>query len=153
VHVRRFRVGYDLILFSPLLSYAVLALIALVGAMLGLGGDIEGMTLTAWNTAIVTLLVIGIALYAYGYLKREATRSEAKLLFTSSFFFILWGALTYFFASGLYTATVDRGLNPGMRLSTIWDYMEFWTWQLKAILWIGSGFLFAATSLIKIRAH
>jgi hypothetical protein len=55
--IRHFRVGYILILFTPVLSFAVLGL--LVGIIESLGG--EGETLTAWNVSILVLSIIGIA--------------------------------------------------------------------------------------------
>ena len=109
--------------------------------------------LTAWNVSIMVLWIIGIALYIYGYVRREATDTEAKVILLFSFFLVPWGVLTYLWASGLYSATVFRTMNPGMTALTGWDYMEFWTWELKAILWIGSGLLLAVTSLMKMHAR
>jgi len=111
------------------------------------------MVRTAWNSSIVILLIIGIALYMYGYLRRQATDVEAKVILLFSFFLVLWGVFTYLFASGFYRNLIDWSMNPGVRALTIWDYMEYWTWELKAILWIGTGLLLAVTSLVKIRAR
>jgi len=43
-------------------------------------------------------------------------------------------------------------MNPVMRVLTIWDYLEFWTWELKGILWIGTALLLIVTSLVKMHA-
>jgi hypothetical protein len=128
------------------LSLAVLGLLGIVIESLGE----EGETLTAWNVLIVVLLIIGIAFYIHGYVRRETTDAEAKVILLFSFFLIPWGVFTYYFVSGLYSAAVFRIMNPGMSALTIWDYMEYWTWELKAILWIGTGLLLIVTSLLKI---
>ena len=82
--IRYFRVGCILILLTPVLSLAVLSL--LVGVIESLGG--EGETLTAWNVSILVLWIIGIALCIYGYVRREATDAEAKVILLFSFFLI-----------------------------------------------------------------
>jgi hypothetical protein len=108
------------------------------------------MLVTALHTSIVALLIIGIALYIYGYLKREATDAEAKVILLFSFFLIPWGVFTYLFALGFYSDLVDWSMNPGVRALTIWDYMEYWAWELKGILWIGIGLLLMLTSFVKM---
>jgi hypothetical protein len=146
--IRHFRVGYILILFTPPLSFAVLGL--LVGIIESLDG--EGEMLTAWNILIMVLWIIGISLYTYGYVRGEATGAEARMILLFGFFFIPWGLFTYLFASGLRIATIFRSMNPGMSGLTIWDYLEFWVWELKGILWIGTGLLLIVTSLVEVQA-
>ncbi len=147
--IRHFRVGYILILLTPALSLLVLTLVvlALVGTQNYL---LPIMLVTGSHTSVTALLIIGITLYMYGYLKREATDAEAKMILLFSFFLILWGVLTYLFASGFYSNLIDWSTNPGVRALTIWDYMEYWTWELKGILWIGTGLLLIVTSSVKI---
>jgi hypothetical protein len=111
------------------------------------------MLVTALNASVVVLLIIGIGLYTYGYLRREATDAETKVILMLSFFLILWAVFTYLLASGLYSDEIRWSMNPGVRALTIWDYMEYWTWGLKAISWIGSGLLLAVTSLVKMHAR
>lgn len=147
--IRHFRVGYILILLTPVLSFTVLGLLA--GIIESLGG--EGETLTAWNVSILVLWTSGMSLYIYGYVRREATDAEAKVILLFSFFLIPWAVFTYLFASGLFSATVFRIMNPGMSALTVWDYLEYWTWEVKAISWIGSGLLLAVTSLMKMHAR
>ena len=150
--IRYFRVGYILVLLTPVLSFVVLTLTVLTFA--GIQNYLLPiMVLTAWNSSIVILLIIGIALYMYGYLRREAVGREAKVILLFSVFLVLWGVLTYLFASGFYKDLIDWSMNPGMRALTIWDYMEYWTWELKAISWTGSGLLLAVTSLMKMHAR
>lgn len=150
--IRYFRVGYILVLLTPVLSFVVLTSTVLTFA--GIQNYLLPiMVLTAWNSSIVILLIIGIALYMYGYLRRETVGPEAKVILLFSVFLVLWGVLTYLFASGFYKDLIDWSMNPGMRALTIWDYMEYWTWELKAILWIGSGLLLAATSLVKMHSR
>jgi hypothetical protein len=115
-----------------------------------LGG--EGETLTAWNISIVVLWIIGIALYIDGYVRKETTDAEAKVILLFSGLLIPWGVFTYLFVSGFYSDLIDWSMNPGVRALTVWDYMEYWTWELKAILWIGTGLLLIVTSLVKISA-
>ncbi len=110
------------------------------------------MLTTELNASIVALLIIGIALYMYGYLRREATDAEAKVTLLIGFFLILWGVFTYLIASGFYNDAIVGSMNPGVRALTMWDYMEYWTWELKGILGIGTGLLLAVTSLTKMYA-
>jgi hypothetical protein len=105
---------------------------------------------TASNASVVGLLIIGIALYIYGYLRREATDAEAKMILLLSLFLIPWAVFTYLLASGFYSDLIRWSMNPGVRALTVWDYMEYWTWELKAILWIGTGLLLIVTSLAKM---
>jgi cbb3-type cytochrome oxidase subunit 3 len=136
-------------LLTPVLSFAVFVLLA--GIIESFGG--EGETLTAWNVSIFALCIIGLSLYTYGYARREATDVEAKVILLFSFLLIPWALLTYLFASGLFSATVVRIMNPGMSALTVWDYLEYWTWELKAISWISSGLLLIVTSLVKMHAR
>jgi hypothetical protein len=118
---------------------------------------LEGGAFTAWNVSILVIWIIGMALYLYGYVRREATDAEATVILLFSFLLIPWAVFTYLFASELYNATVIRiinpgtgELNPGMSPLTMWDHLEYSTWELKAIVWIASGFVLIATSLLKI---
>jgi hypothetical protein len=107
------------------------------------------MLLIAWNVSIMILWLTGIALYMYGYVRREVTDTERKVILLFSLFLIAWAVLTYLVASALYLDLIDWSKNPGVRALTIWDNMEYWTWELKAILWIGSGLLLIVTSVMK----
>jgi hypothetical protein len=149
--IRHFRAGYILILLTPFLSFAV---ILEVGKALTESQNylLPVMLITELNASIVALLIIGIALYMYGYLRREARDAEAKVTLLISFFLILWGVFTYLIASGFYNDLIVRSMNPGTRALTIWDYMEYWTWELKGILGTGTGLLLAVTSLTKMYA-
>lgn len=124
--------------------------------MLGLAGiqnyPLPIIVVAASNASVVVLLIIGIALYIYGYLRREATDAEAKVILLFSFFLIPWGVFTYLSASGLYISDIVWSMNPGVRALTIWDYMEYWTWELKGILWIATGLLLIVTSPVKMHA-
>jgi hypothetical protein len=149
--IRHFRVGYILILSTPALSLVVLTLVVLVLA--GIQDYLLPIIMvTASNASVVVLLIMGIALYIYGYLRREATDAEAKVILLFSFSLVPWAVFTYLFASGLQSDAIVRSMNLGMRVLTIWDYMEYWTWELKAILWIGTGLLLIVTSLVKMQA-
>jgi hypothetical protein len=149
--IRYFRAGYVLILLTPLLSFYSLYWITGIAFAQWLPQDY--LLLPVWNVSIVALCITGIALYIYGYERREARVTEAKLILLLSLFLIPWGVLTYLFASGLLNAEIVRSMNPGMGALTVWDYMEIWTWELKAVLWIGTGLLLAVTSLMKMHSH
>lgn len=112
------------------------------------------MLFTVLHVSIMVLLIIGIVLYVHGYMKREATDSEVRVILPFSVFLVMWGVIVCLFASGFYRDLIDWSMNPGVRALTIWDYAEYWMWGLKAILWIGTGLLLIGTSLLKIqRAH
>jgi uncharacterized membrane protein len=111
------------------------------------------MLTIALNASIMLLSIIGITLYIYGYIKRESTNTEAKLILLLSFFLLFWAVLTCLVASGLYNDDIQWSMNPGIRALTIWDYMEYLTWELKAITWIGTGLLLAVTSFMKLLAR
>jgi hypothetical protein len=123
----------------------------LTGIVESLGGE-EGVTLGAWNLSILVIWIIGMALYLYGYVRRETTVAEAKMILLFSILLILWAVFTYLFASGLYTASVIRSMAPGLAQLTFWDYVGYWIWEFKVIVWIGSGLLLIATSLAKMRS-
>jgi hypothetical protein len=94
------------------------------------------------------LCIIAAAMYMYGYMRGGATDTERKVILLFSFFLVLWGVLTYLFASGFYRDLIDWSMNPGVRALTVWDHLEYWTWELKGILWIGTGLLLIVTSLL-----
>lgn len=154
--MRHFRVGYLLILLSPALSFVVLLGIVLFAgitlALSGTGSEVFqlSMLLTVWNTIVITFLISGLALYTHGYMKREATKGEAILNFVFSFFLMFWGTLSYIIASGLYGETISRGMNPQMTPLTIWDQAQYWTWELKGLLWVASGLVLTATSFVAL---
>jgi hypothetical protein len=85
----------------------------------------------------MVLLIIGITLYMYGYLRREAQPPRVGVIFLS-LFVILWGVFTYFVAASALTA---------------WDFVGFWIWEIKGILGIGTGPLLFITSLLKRHAQ
>jgi hypothetical protein len=107
------------------------------------------MLRTACNLSIMILCIIATAMYMYGYMRGEATDTERKGILLFSCLLILWAVVTYLVASGFYLDLIDWSKNPGVRALTIWDYMEYWTWELKAILWICTGLLLIVTSLMK----
>jgi hypothetical protein len=152
---RYFRVGYILILLSPLVSFVVLVLLAGISVALEPIQDylLPILQFTAWNVSVVVLCIIGMALYIYGYVRREATDAEAKVILLFSLLFIPWGVFTCLFASGMLSDAIVRSMNPGMRALTIWDYMEIWTWELKTVSWLGTGLLLVVTSITKMHAR
>lgn len=151
--VRHYRVGYLLIMLAPVLSIVVLYLLIYVLARVSQNYILIEAAFTGWSISIVALLAIGIVLYLYGYLKRQATNDEAENIMFFSLFLIIWGVLTYFWAAIILTDTIDRSMNPGMSALTIWDYMEFWVWELKGILGVATGFMLIVTSLLQTRAR
>jgi len=149
--IRHLLAGYVLILLTPFLSF--FAIVGVTDALFGSQNYLLPIILvTEINASIVVILIIGIALYAYGYLRREATDTEAILILPIGCLLILWGVLTYFLASGLYSNVITWSMYPGVRALTIWDHLEYWTWELKAILGVGTGLLLAATSLMEMHA-
>jgi hypothetical protein len=136
-------------LLTPASSLVVLALVVL--ALTGIQDYLLPIiVVTLSNALMVVLLIMGTVLYIYGYLRGEATYVEAKVILMFGFFLIPWGVFTYLFASGFYSDLIDWSMNPGVRMLTVWDHMEYWTWELKAVLWIGIGLLLLATSLVKM---
>jgi hypothetical protein len=150
--MRSFCVGYFLILFTPFLSFV--GLILLEGVTVALWPTQEYLPpillITGWNVSIMVLWIIAIALYMHGYLRQGVTDAQAKVILLFSFILIPWAVFTYFIASGFILDMIDRSMHPGMMALTIWDYIPYWTWELKAIVWIGTGLLLIVTSLLKI---
>jgi len=143
---RYFRIGYFLILLAPALSLVVFDVLTRIIEF----PSAEGETLTTWNISILAIWIIGLTLYIHGYVRRETTVEEAKMILLLSVLLIPWAWLTYLFASGLLSDALFRAMQPEMSPLTAWDYLEYWTWELKAIFWIGSGLLLTATSLVKM---
>jgi len=135
--------GYILILFTPLASVPLTLVLASMS---------QNYILLGWNVSVAVLLTIGIALYVYGYLRREAQPSRAEVIFLS-LFVILWGVFTYLVATWLLTDAVNRSMNPGMRALTIWDHARFWTWEMKGLFGIGTGLLLIITLPLKRNAQ
>jgi succinate-acetate transporter protein len=106
----------------------------------------------AWNALMMVLLIIGIALYTYGYMRREATGVRVRVILIG-FFLILWGVFTYLIATGFLSGAISRSMNPEMSALTIWDYISYWTWEIKGIFGIGTGVLLITTSLLKRHAQ
>jgi hypothetical protein len=147
--IRHFRVGYILILFTPVVSVLVFCFVILGLASVSQNYILTDTAFTAWNVLIVTLLIIGIALYMYGYLKREATGTRARVILIG-FILILWGVFTYLVATGFLSDAISRSMYPEMRALTIWDYVSYWMWEMKGIFGIGTGLLLITTSILKI---
>lgn len=135
-----------------MLSFAILYLLIFALASVSTNYILLNAAFIGWNISIIALLTTGIALYLYGYLKREATTVEATKSALLGFILILWGALTYLAAAIILSDQINRSMNGAVAL-TIWDYMEFWLWELKAIFWVGTGIMLIATSLLQIRAR
>jgi hypothetical protein len=112
----------------------------------------EGVALTAWNLSILVIWIIGMTLYLYGYVRRETSVADAKMILLFSILLIPWALFTYLSVVGGYNATVDRLMNPGMAQLTFWNYVGYWIWEFKAIVWLGSGLLLIATLLTKMRS-
>lgn len=150
--VRHYRVGYLLILLTPVFSYIIfLFLLGLASLEAALDYLLFSFAFIGWHVSIIVLLTIGIALYLSGYFKREATKAEAKKSLLLGFILIMWGAFTFFAAAFILADLIDRSMNPGVGALTTWDYLKYWVWELKAIFWVGTGFLLIITSLVQIR--
>jgi hypothetical protein len=108
------------------------------------------MMLTAWNVSIVILAIIGIALYLYGYLRREAIGETRSEVITLSFFLIAWGVLTCVIApTVLNFISFFQSTDVEIRAPTMWNHIAYWTWELKGIFGIGIGLLPIITLLLK----
>jgi hypothetical protein len=150
--VHHYRVGYPLILLTPVLSYIIFLLFPGVYDDSGALPRVDSLVFIWWQISTIALLTIGVALYLYGYLKREATNAdEVTLILGFSFILIFWGGLNYLLASGILADQIWRSTNPGVLALTIWDYLRYWVWELNAILWVGAGSMLIVTSLLKIR--
>lgn len=99
VHIRHFRVGYLLILLTPVLSFTIyIILLLLVGVTLAVVGvhpeySLSSLLFAASNISTMTLLLIGIGLYPYGYLRQQTITTEAKVLLPFGLFLVLWDRL------------------------------------------------------------
>ena len=104
---------------------------------------------TAWNVLIVIFAMIGTALYVCGYLRRQATDETRSDVITLSIFLILWGVFTHFVAMFSLSETIFSATVKEMRALTLWDYIPYWTWELKGIIGICIGLLVIMTLLIE----
>jgi len=146
--------GYLLIGLTPVLSFAILFSLFIT---LGPPGQsylysLIDAAFTVSNVSIVVLLIIGIALYMYGYVRREAQPSRRIVIFLF-FGLLVWGVFTYIVAMLFLGMAVDRSMNPEMRALTNCDYISYWVWEIKGIFGIGTGVLLATTSLLKRHAQ
>jgi hypothetical protein len=107
---------------------------------------------TAWNASILILSIIGVALYMYGYLRREATGETVSEMITLSIVLITWGVFTYFIGLLILGIYILPNTPLEMRALTTWDYISYWMWELKGILGIGIGLLLIPSLLLKRHA-
>lgn len=92
----------------------------------------------------------GIVLYLVGY--RKVKSKQVPFIELSSILLIYWGLLVSWFVVSFWNSEVlPWSMEPGVRELTIWDHLQFATWGLKGLLWIASGLIFIATSLIQRR--
>jgi succinate-acetate transporter protein len=107
----------------------------------------------AWNVFIVIFAMIGTALYMCGYLMQKATDETRSDVITLGIFLILWGVFTHFVAVFSLSQTIFSATVVEVRALTLWDYISYWTWELKGIIGICIGLLVIITLLIeKVRA-
>jgi hypothetical protein len=104
---------------------------------------------TMWQTA-VNISIIGIGasgtlLYIVGYRKGEL--EDFPLLLVSGIFLILWGLVVSYFTVLLYNDFLDWAMQPFTRAVTLWDNLEYATWEIKGLLWIVAGLTFIITDL------
>jgi ABC-type nickel/cobalt efflux system permease component RcnA len=136
---------------SPILSLFLTALpIASARASGGQTGNLflARLPYIAWHTSIVAVVVAGLALLGYGYRKRQIESKKMKIILVVNVLLVLWGVFVLWFASVLYSDLIRWSADHGALLFS--DYLEYWTWGLKAVLWIGSGLLLTVTSLKEI---
>lgn len=100
-----------------------------------------------WHTSVVAVVVVGLALFGYGYVKRQMRDEGLKMILIVNVLLVLWGVFVLWSASAWYKDMINWFADPGRRAPQIWDYLEYWTWGLKAVLWIGAGLLLTVTSL------
>jgi hypothetical protein len=55
----------------------------------------EGVALTTWNLSILVIWIIGMTIYLYGYVRRETTVADAKMILLFSILLIPWAVFTY----------------------------------------------------------
>jgi hypothetical protein len=95
-----------------------------------------------------SVVVAGLALLGYGYRKRQIESKKMKMILVVNVLLVLWGVFVLWFSSVLYSDLIRWSATHGALLFS--DYLEYWTWGPKVVLWIGSGLLLTATSLKEI---
>jgi hypothetical protein len=112
-------------------------------------GFLGSVLFVGWHISIMVLLIIGVALYVFGYLRQETTINEAKMIIFPSVGLIIWGALNYVVVTAFNSLMIVESMQRDLTL-TFWGYMEYWVWELKAILWVATGVMLIVTSLVQI---
>ena len=151
--MRSFRIGYYIILLTPLISLVSFWLF-LPTAVLGvLQYTLTSIFMTIWSASIILILTVGISLYVYGYLKQQGTVNEEKVILILGLLLASWGVFTYLIASAFLSDMILWSMNPDVRSLTILDYLQYWAWEAKAIAWEGTAIMLIVTSITRIRSH
>jgi uncharacterized membrane-anchored protein len=64
------------------------------------------------NIVVITVLVVGMALYIFGYKKRQMRSGEAEIALAFSSVLILWGAIVMLMAIGFFGELIDWSKLP-----------------------------------------
>jgi len=141
-------IGYYTLCLSPLMSF----LLWVFGdpSFLARPRYVDYLLSIEWhigaNILIIGVQVCGIVLYLVGDRKRATEPRKLPFIMLSGILLILWGFFTSYMVVTLYNDLVTWTMSPYTRELTIWDNIEYATWELKSLLWITSGLVFITTS-------
>lgn len=148
--IRQLVAGYLLTLITPGIS-----LLLLYTTVLWVSHMSDFLTpiiaLTSINIAVAILIISGLALYVYGYVRRQITDRDTGPALLIGITLIFWGVFVAMFALGVYNELMEWSHQPEVRELTSWDYLQYISWILKATLWSASGFIFVATVIMQKR--
>ena len=151
--MRSFQIGYYIILLTPLISLVSFWLFLPTVVLGVLQYTLTSIFMTIWSVSIILILAVGISLYVYGYLKQQGTVNEEKAILILGLLLASWGVFTDLIASAFLSDMILWSMNPDVRALTILDYLQYWTWEAKATVWIGTAIMLIVTSITRIRSH
>lgn len=130
--MRYLTVGYNILVFSPLLSLLLL--------------------LVARARVEVTALIIGVQicgmiLHLVGYRKSSNPSETPPHVLWSGVFLVVWGFLIAWYLNTWHNFHITCYL-PEKPLS-FWDNMNYAAYVLKGLLWVASGLMLIITSISK----
>lgn len=137
--MRHLTVGYNLVVFSPLLSLLLLFL-APPSALLEV------------TALIIGVQMYGMILYLVGYRKSSNPSETPRHILLSGIFLVVWGFLIAWYIIIWYNFHVEHYL-PEKPLSFL-DNVNYALYVLKGLLWAASGLMFIITRITQtFRAH
>lgn len=128
--MRYLTLGYRVIVFSPILS---LLLLAVVRAQVGV------------LALIIGVQICGMILYLVGYRKPSKPSETPPHILSAGIFLIIWGLLIAWYLNAWHNFHITRYL-PEKPL-TFWDNITYELYVLKGLLWVASGLILIITRI------